>query len=107
MGAKNGKREDRHLRRIREKLTTDYASQHPCATIDVKRYTSLSVHIRIVDADFASQSRTARDTAIWGILDTLPEDSREEIALLTLLTPEEAKTSVMNRVFEDRSPPQI
>jgi len=107
MGAKNGKRVDRHLHRIRQKLTNDYASQHPGATIDVKRYTSLSVHIRILDADFASQSPTARDTAIWDILDTLPEDTREEIGLLTLLTPEEAKTAIMNRVFEDRSPPQF
>ena len=103
MAVENGKREDRHVRRIREKLTSAYARQHPCAEIDVKRYSSLCVHIRIVDADFASQSRTARDTAIWDILDTLPEDTREEISLLTLLTPDETKTSVMNQVFEERS----
>jgi hypothetical protein len=103
MAMKNGKREDRHVRRIREKLMSDYASRHPRAQIDVKRYNSLCVHVRVLDPDFDRQSRTDRDTTLWNILDTLPEETREEITLLTLLTPEEAATSVMNRVFENRN----
>ena len=107
MTAKKHPREDTCVRAIREKLVADYGPRHPHAQIDVKRYNSVSVRVRILDPDFARQNRTARDTAIWDILDTLPEETREEISMLILLTPEEAKTSLMNLEFEDPTPSRL
>ncbi len=100
-------REDRFVRAIREKLIADYKPQHPRARIDVYRYNSVSVRVRIIDPDFARQDRTARDSDVWEILDTLPEDIREEISWLVLLTPDEVKTSLMNLEFEDPIPSRL
>jgi hypothetical protein len=46
-------------------------------------------------------------SAVWEILDTLPEDIREEISWLVLLTPDEAKTMLMNLEFEDPTPSRL
>ncbi len=98
------KGEDKYVRAIREKLVAAYAAQHPRAKVDVRRYNSASVRVRIIDPDFAGYSRTARDTLVWAALDDLPEDTIAEISLLVLLTPEEAKTSVMNLEFDNPTP---
>ncbi len=95
---------DIHVRQIRAKLLNKYAPEHPKAKIDVRRYNSVSVRVRIIDPDFAGYTQTARDTLVWAFLDTLPEDVLAEISLLVLLTPQEARTSLMNREFEDPMP---
>ncbi len=96
--------EDKYVRQIREKLVSDYVARHPRARVAVKRYNSVSVRIRIIDPDFAKKSRMERDDAVWEVLETLPEDTIAEISLLVLLTPDEAKTSMMNLEFENPTP---
>ena len=106
MAAKK-RREDKYVRAIREKLMTAYASQHPRAKVDVKRYNSASVRVRVIDPDFAGSSWTDRDTQIWAVLDSLPDDTLAEISLLILLTPQEAKKSMTNLEFENPTPSRL
>lgn len=84
-----------------------YAFLHPEAQIEVKRYNTVSVRVRIIDPDFAGLSKAERDSAIWAVLESLPEDTRAEISLLLLLTPQEARSSLMNLEFEDPTPTWI
>jgi hypothetical protein len=88
-------------------LLRDYVASHPRAQVSVKRYNSVSVRVRIIDPDYKGMSRVDRDEAVWEVLDTLPEDTREEISLLILLTPDEAKTSMMNVEFENPTPSHL
>ncbi|MBX6316163.1 MAG: hypothetical protein IRY99_25120 [Isosphaeraceae bacterium] len=91
---------DAVVRQLHEALKRHYQPAHSAAKIAVKRYNSASVRVRIIDPDFEGQSLTARDDAIWEILDRLPDEVRSEIGLLLLLTPREAETSLMNLEFE-------
>src|SRR5438309_2846008 len=84
---------------IRDKLQTEYCAKHKKAKLKVYRYNSVSVRVRIIDPDFRGMSRVDRDSALWNVLDTLPEDVRSDVSLLLLLTPEETKNSVMNLEF--------
>jgi hypothetical protein len=101
------KGEDKYVRAIRERLVAGYASQHPDAKVDVKRYNSASVRVRVIDPDFAGTSRTDRDTQIWAVLDSLPDDTLAEISLLLLLTPQETRKSMMNVEFENPTPSRL
>jgi stress-induced morphogen len=101
---KKKKTDDKYVRQIRDRLLREYVSRHPRAQVSVKRYNSVSVRVRIIDPDFEGMSRAERDDAVWEVLDTLPEETREEISLLILLTPEESKTSLMNVEFENPAP---
>lgn len=105
MSAKRTKREDQIVRRIREKLVSDYVSQHRRARVDVKRYNSACVRLRVIDPDFKAQGELERDDTIWNILRTLPEEISTEVSLMVLLTPKEAKTSFLNVEFEEFTPP--
>ena len=106
MATREGKK-DKHVRAIHDALSRAYGAGHPRARIDVKRYNSVSVRVRVVDPGFAGQSWAERDDAIWDILDTLPETTRAEVSLLNLLTPAEAKTSLMNVEFDDPTPSSL
>jgi len=101
------KNPDKTVNTIEEKLRAEYCGQHPQARVDVKRYNSVSVRIRVIDPDFATVSRTERDNVVWAILDSLPDKVRADITLLVLLTPSEAKTSIMNLEFEDPLPSRL
>lgn len=107
MAKKKTSADDRYVRDIRRILEEQYGSRHPRAVIDVVRYNPVSVRVRIVDPDFAAQSWTARDTAVWQILRQLPEDTRAELSMLALLTPEESKAALMNFEFEQPSRSRI
>lgn len=107
MARRNGSKDDHAVRHIEETLKRDYGSAHPKARIEVKRYNSVSVRVRIIDADFSGLSRAERDTLIWEILESLPEETRSEVSLLLLFTPQEAKTSLMNLEFDDPIPSSL
>jgi hypothetical protein len=96
--------EDKHVRRIRDVLECKYRSAHPRARVDAKRSNSVCIHVRIIDPAFAGKSMFDRDEPVWEVLDTLPDETRAEISMLVLLTPKEAKTSLMNVDFEELTP---
>lgn len=97
------KRPDPVLRRITDALR-DYAAAHPHAEIEAYRYNPVSVRIRIVNPEFRGQSRTQREDEVWAALERLPEETLEEISLLLLFTPQEAKKSLANAEFDHPAP---
>ena len=97
---------DENVSRVVQALGA-YKKAHPRAEIDVHRHNSVSIRIRIIDADFQGLDLVERDNEIWKILDRLPDDVRSEITLVLLLTPREAKTSYANVEFEHPVPSNL
>jgi hypothetical protein len=107
MAARNRK-VDPYVRRILEALQREYQPAHPKARIDVYRYNSASIRIRVIDPEFRGKSLTTRDDGLWEVFNKhLPEDTLAEIGLLLLLTPEETKRSMMNQEFENPTPSRL
>ena len=95
---------DRVAQQIKTILVEKYESHHPQARIDVKRYNSACVRVRIIDPDFQGQSLADRDDAVWDVVDKLPQEVVSEVSLLVLLTPKESKTSSLNIEFDHPTP---
>jgi hypothetical protein len=100
-----GKR-DRMLARIADALT-DYDNAHPKAQIEAYRQNPVSVRIRVLNPEFAGKSRAEREEEVWNHLNKLPEDAVADISLLLLLTPQEAKDSLVNLEFDDPTPSRL
>ena len=75
--------------------------------IEAYRQNSVSVRIRIIDADFKGKGRAQREEEVWAALEQLPEDVAAEISLLLLLTPEEAKSSFASFEFDAPIPSKL
>lgn len=97
---------DPHVEQIRACLS-EYGREHPQAQIDVQRQNNVSIRIRIIDPDFRGMDRVDRDTALWKILDHLPEDVISNITLVLLLTPQETAKSLANLEFENPIPSRL
>jgi hypothetical protein len=107
MGVSKHKREDKYVCRLREELAKAYRAKHPRAQIDVKREYRFCVRVRVLDPDFARKDRLDRNEMVWEAIHTLPEDYWDQVSLLLLFTPQEAKTSLMNRFEFEELPPYI
>ncbi|HWG42558.1 MAG TPA: hypothetical protein VN688_07205 [Gemmataceae bacterium] len=105
MGADKRNREDPYVRRLREELAKAYGAKHPRAQIEVKREYPACVRVRVLDPGFAHKDRVDRNEAVWEVIRTLPEEWWNQISLLIVLTPKEAKTSLMNRFEFEELPP--
>ena len=64
------------------------------------RYNPASIRVRIVDPRFKDKNRSEREKMVMAIVRTLPEETRQELTVLLLLTPDELADSLMNRQFE-------
>jgi YD repeat-containing protein len=95
------RRPDKSVQRILKTLIDQYGSQHPSAKVEAYRYNSASIRIRITDPDFKGLDRVEREEAVWPIIETLPEDDREQITVLLLITPKEKKSSFMSMEFDN------
>jgi hypothetical protein len=84
-----------------------YEADHPNSRIDIYRQNSVSVRVRIIDPDFAGQSKVERSKQVWRYLDPLPDDTQSDLSTLILLTPEETKSSFANLEFEDPVPSSL
>jgi stress-induced morphogen len=94
-------RNNRHVAKITEVLRREYLPDHPRAQIDVYRYNSACVEIRIVDEEFRGTSIVERGSHVWEILQkSLPESIGREISLVLMLAPEETTRSATNYQFE-------
>jgi hypothetical protein len=105
MGAVKRKREDAYVRRLREELTKAYGAKHPRAQIDVIRSYPALVRVRVLDPGFARKDQVDRDNDVWPVIQSLPFEWWDQISLVILLTPREAKTSLMNRCEFDEFTP--
>jgi stress-induced morphogen len=91
---------DTVVSRIRDILETKYLPKHPRAVIDVYRHNSSSVRVRILDPDFARKDVTAREKMVWPVLETLPDNTLSDLAILLLLPPEDRESSLLSLEFD-------
>jgi hypothetical protein len=71
------------------------------------RYSPASIRVRIVDERFKEMNRSERWKMVMPLIRTLPEDIRQELTVLLLLSPDELSDSLMNREYEKPSPHQL
>ena len=83
----------------------DYQKEHPQASIDIRRSSSASIHVRVVDPAFAGQDRVSREDRVWPLLERLPDDVFTQITVLLLLTPDDCGKSHANLVYFGRPDP--
>jgi stress-induced morphogen len=84
-----------------------YEAGHPRSQNDLYRQNSVSIRIRIIDADLAGLNRVQRNKLIWRYLDKIPEETQSDISALILLTPDETKMSFANFEFNDPVPSSL
>jgi hypothetical protein len=100
------KKQDPGLKLI-VKALEQYAESHPKADIEVYRHNIVSVRIRVIDPSFKGVSRGQRDVDLWALLQELPEEVVQDITLIIMLTPAEAKKSFSSMEFDDPIPSRI
>ena len=96
-------RSDAYCEKILRLLRKTYLPEHPYAEFAVYRYNSASVHIRILDPDFAGMDIPEREDMVWKVLDELPDPVVQDISVLLLLPPEERDAYSLSTEFDDRS----
>ncbi|MFO0969861.1 MAG: hypothetical protein U0793_30255 [Gemmataceae bacterium] len=100
------KRPDAVLRQVVDALR-EYAENHSKAEIEAYRHNSVSIRVRILNPEFAGESRVQREEEVWAVLNKLPEETLAEVSLLLLLTPDEAKKSFASSEFDDPIPSRL
>jgi hypothetical protein len=100
MGHRSNGARDEYSEQIRHLLTAKYLPQHPHAKVEAYRYNTVSVRVRVVDADFAGKDTAERDEMVWPILEQLPDKVVQDISVLLLLTPEERTSSFVSEEFD-------
>lgn len=84
-----------------------YEADHPDSQIDLYRQNAVSVRVRIIDPDFANQSKVERSKEAWKYLNSLPDEVQSDLSTLILLTPEETSQSFANFEFDDPIPSSL
>jgi stress-induced morphogen len=97
---------DEVMARIIEALRS-YETDHPAARIDLYRQNSVSIRVRVIDPDFAGQTKVERHRTVWNSLNRLSDDDQADISTLILLTPDETQRSFANMEFEDPVPSSL
>ena len=108
MSINNKHPEDKNTKSIEDTLRL-YDNERKRIKIDIYRYNCASIRVRIVDPSFKKLSNTQRENLVWGYLNNLEKDARNEITMLLLITPEEKidPFSFMNREFDEPSPSRL
>lgn len=81
-----------------------YQADHPDARIDLYRSNPVSIRIRVIDPDFAGQSRVDRSNQVWSYFDQVDEETQQDISSLVTITPEEMESSPSSLLFEEADP---
>lgn len=84
-----------------------YLRLHPKAKIEVVRQNPVSVRIRVIDPDFQGKNRLDREPEVWAMLRTLPDETFQNITMLLLVSPKEAKNSLASQEFDDPIPSRL
>jgi len=102
------RKKDQSCKLLEQTLREHYQSSHPSAQIDVYRYNSASVRIRIVDPIFKGMRISLRDHEVWPILTRrISKEVRQDITTLLLLAPSELEDSIMNYEFDNPRPSDL
>src|SRR5262245_30257022 len=101
-------RKDRATRELEAILREHYIPAHPEARLDIYRYNSASIRIRVIDPVFKGVGLTQRDDEIWRILKKHASgDALSQISYVLLLAPDETTTSATNREFDNPTPSRL
>ena len=87
-----------------EKLIDKHFPDCPKDLPRAYRYSPYSIRARIVDPRFKKMNRSERDKMVLPLIQTLPDETQEDLTILLLLAPDELKDSLMNREYENPSP---
>ena len=93
-----GKQDD-ELKQFSDALAP-YAKEHSLARIEIYRRNDAIVCVRIIDPGFRGTGLAEREVPIWKLLEPLPEDVLNQLYLLILVTPQEAKKSMASYEFD-------
>lgn len=77
---------DREIAAIISALSA-HKRAHPHARVQVRRRNNVTIHVRIIDPDFSKIGPTARESAVWRLIERLPARVLTQITILLLLTP--------------------
>lgn len=100
--AKN-RNNDHDVQVVLDALRNAYGISHAEAQISAKRRNH-SIRIRIIDPGFRGLSLGERDDLLSKVLETFSENLQSQITMLLLLTPEEARSDLLNMEFDDPRP---
>jgi hypothetical protein len=89
------KKTDASTKKIESLLRTQFPET------EAYRYNHYSIRIRVLDDGFAGKSNPEREASVLPLLAGLPNKVKDDITLLLLLAPDEAKASLMNLEFDD------
>lgn len=82
-----------------------YCADHPNATAEAYQLGRVVTRVRIIDPAFDALPSSERYDAAWyGYFADLPEEDRESVTQVLLLTPNEANDSPRSRDFDEPSP---
>lgn len=70
-------------------------------TVEAYRFNSASIRVRIIDERFRGKSKAERHEMVAPYLKGLPDETRDDITILLLLTEDEKYQSMMNTEFEN------
>ena len=106
--ARSKKNRDTAVEEIRTALEKGYKTAHTDASIDVRRYSEWSIHIRIIDPGVKITNVTDRDSEAWDALEAaVSEDTLQQVSVLFIISPKQTKTSGMNFEFENPTPSRL
>lgn len=106
--ANKNKKQDRTTRKLEAILREHFLPRRPGAQLDVYRYNSASIRIRVIDLEYASKDLTERDDDIWEVFKKyVDRDTVSQISVILLLAPDETISSAMNRDFENPTPSRL
>jgi hypothetical protein len=80
-----------------------YERDHPDSEIEIYRYNSISLRLRVKDPAFAGVDKFDRHEQVWKYLEKLPDEVQGDITMLVLLAPGEEADSLANFEFEKPS----
>ena len=83
-----------------ERLIDEHYPNCPKDLLRAYRYNFASIRVRVVDERFRGMNRAERDRIVSPLIDTLPEETVQDINILLILTPDELDESLMNREYE-------
>lgn len=101
----NNKRETAETKRIESAFKAAEFSN-----VNVYRYNSVSIRIRVIDFRFTGLSIPEREELVYPtVIEKLTEASQQDITFLLLLAPDElkGKRALLNLEFEDPTPSSL
>jgi stress-induced morphogen len=93
--------ETKRIEALLKKHFPGYPKKHPPIAYRYNRY---SIRVRLVDKQFKGMSLSERYKLVEPLIESLPEETQEDITILLILAPDQLNRSAMNLEFESPTP---